>query len=79
MPVTLEKLQEITGPTLLGVLATVNPDGTSQATPIWYDYDGQAFNVTSFANRVKVRNIRRNPSVSLVVVDTISYGASHLL
>ena len=74
MTVDPERLREITGPPVLAVLATVNPDGTAQATPVWYEYDGQTLNVTSFVDRVKVRNVRRNPSVALVVVDTVSYG-----
>ena len=74
MPLTSEQLAEITKPAVLGIITTVNPDGSPQATPIWYDYDGESFNVTAFASRVKVRNIRRNPRVSLVVVDTVSYG-----
>ena len=41
---------------------------------LWYDYDGERFNVTCFTTRVKVRNIRRNPRVSLVVLDTVGYG-----
>lgn len=74
MPISQEQLMEVTSPPLLGILATVNPDGTPQATPIWYEYDGEAFIVTSFANRVKVRNLRLNPKVSLVIVDTVTYG-----
>ena len=74
MQLTPEELREIMELPMLGILATVNLDGSPQATPIWYDYDGQAFNVTSFANRVKVRNIRNNPRVSLIIVDTVNYG-----
>ena len=69
-----EQLEELTRQPLLAVLATVNPDGTPQATPLWYHYDGRTFNTTSFAHRVKVRNIRKNPKVSLVIVDTANYG-----
>ena len=71
---TPEQLTEITKPPLLGILTTVNPDGSPQATPIWYLYDGETFNVTCHGGRVKVRNVRRNPKVTLVVVDTASYG-----
>jgi PPOX class probable F420-dependent enzyme len=74
VPVSQEQLKEITKAPLLGILSTTNPDGSPQATPIWYDYDGEHFNVTSFTHRVKVRNIRKNPKVSLLVVDTAGYG-----
>ena len=70
MEITPTELREFTEKPLLAVLSTVNPDGSPQATPLWYHYDGEQFNMTAFTTRVKVRNIRRNPKVSLVVVDT---------
>ena len=74
MQPTPAELKEITEQPLVGILATVNPDGSAQATPIWYLYDGETFNVTGHTARVKVRNIRYNPKVSLVVVDTLNNG-----
>ena len=70
MAITPEKLKEITEKPLLAVLATVNPSGTPQATPLWYHDDDEYFKTTCFSHRVKVRNIRQNPNVVLVVVDT---------
>lgn len=74
MTITPEKLKELTDEPLLAVLATVNPRGTPQATPLWYHYDGERFVTTCFDHRVKARNIRRNPNVVLVVVDTVNNG-----
>ena len=74
MSITPEQLKELTDEPLLAVLATVNPSGTPQATPLWYHYDGECFVVTCFSHRVKVRNIRQNPSVVLVVVDSVNNG-----
>ncbi len=74
MPLTSEQLAVITMPPVLGILTTVNPDGSPQATPIWYYYDGEHFNVTCYVHRVKARNIRREPRVTLVVVDTVNNG-----
>ena len=74
MTITDEQLKEITDRPLLAVLATVNPSGTPQATPLWYHYDGEHFVVTCFAHRVKARNIRENPNVVIVVVDTVDNG-----
>ena len=74
IPITVEQLRELTKPPIVAVLATVNPDGTPQATPLWYDFDGAFFNVTAFTHRVKVRNIPSNPAVSLVIVDTTGTG-----
>lgn len=78
MTVAPEQLEEFTDRRLLAVLSTSNPDGSPQATPVWYLYDGAYFKTTSHAGRVKVRNIRRDPRVTLVVVDTSGYG-KHLI
>ena len=59
---------------LLAILSTVNRDGSPQSTPVWYMYDDGRFKVTSRGDRVKVRNIRRDPRVSLVVIDTAANG-----
>ena len=74
MEITPEQLAEITKPPLLAVLSTVNRDGSPQATPLWYLYDGQYFKMTSRSGRLKVRNIRRDPRVTLTVLDTANYG-----
>ena len=74
LKLTQQELKKLTEPTLVGILATVNKDGSPQATPIWYLYDGETFNVTGHTARVKVKNIRSNPKVSLVIVDTFNNG-----
>ena len=79
MEITPTELREFTEKPLLAVLSTVNPDGSPQATPLWHHYDGEQFNMTAFTTRVKVRNIRRNPKVSLVVVDTARRGGQGLV
>ena len=69
-----EQLTEITKPPILAVLSTANADGSPQATPVWYLYDGEYFNVTAYTHRVKVQNIARDPRVVLTVLDTVGYG-----
>ena len=54
---------------LLAILATIMPDGSPQATPLWFDFDGQYVRVNSAKGRVKDRNMRRDPRVALVIVD----------
>ncbi len=54
---------------LLAILATVMPDGSPQATPLWFDFDGQYIRVNSAKGRVKDRNMRRDPRVAFVIVD----------
>ena len=48
-------------------LVTVRPDGRPHVAPVWFlEEDGRAFVMTD-ANAVKVRNIRREPTVALSV------------
>ena len=74
MQITQELLDEFTERPLLAILATVNPRGEPRAMAVFYDYDGRTFNMTSYAHLFKVRNIRENPAVALVIVDTVGYG-----
>ena len=50
-------------------LATLMPDGKPQVTPVWVDFDGKHLLVNSAKGRVKDRNMRRDPRVSLALID----------
>jgi len=50
-------------------LGTLNPDGSPQVTPVWVDYDGKHVRINSALGRVKDKNIRRDPRVSLAIQD----------
>lgn len=46
-------------------LATVRQDGQPQVVPVWFLWDGQHVLIYSLPRSQKVRNIQRNPRVSL--------------
>src|SRR5688500_14184993 len=50
-------------------LATLNADGSPQVSPVWVDFDGSHVIVNSEQRRLKVRNMKRDPRVSLSVTD----------
>lgn len=50
-------------------LATVMPDGSPQATPVWFDYDGRFIRVNSAKGRTKVRNMKLGAPVALSILD----------
>ena len=50
-------------------LATVMPNGSPQVTPVWVDYDGKHIIVNTAKGRQKDKNLRRDPRVSLAVID----------
>jgi PPOX class probable F420-dependent enzyme len=50
-------------------LATLMPDGRPQVTPVWCDFDGTHVRINSARGRVKDRNMRRDPRVTLTLQD----------
>jgi PPOX class probable F420-dependent enzyme len=55
--------------TNLATIATVRADGSAQLTPVWIDWDGENVVFNTAEGRVKPRNIRRRPIVSVQVID----------
>ncbi len=51
-------------------LATVNPDGSPQVTPMWVDVEDDHVIFNTAIGRVKEENLRRDPRVSLSNIDT---------
>jgi len=52
-----------------GDLATLMPDGSMHVTPVWIDYDGEHVLVNTAKGRQKWKNVKRDPGVSLCVMD----------
>jgi PPOX class probable F420-dependent enzyme len=50
-------------------IATVNPDGTPQVTPVWFDYTDGLGGFTPPRGRVKARNLKKGAAVALAIVD----------
>lgn len=50
-------------------LATINPDGTPQVTPVWFDWDGGQVRINTAKGRLKDKNLRRTPMVALSIMD----------
>jgi PPOX class probable F420-dependent enzyme len=55
--------------TNLGYLATQNHDGTAQVTPLWVHVDDGRAVFNTAVGRLKDRNIRRDPRITLTVAD----------
>src|SRR5436853_1080485 len=55
------------------VLGTINLDGTPQLTTMWYLLEGDTIVMNTKAGRMKDRNMRRNPHISICVPDGYSY------
>jgi PPOX class probable F420-dependent enzyme len=53
----------------VGIVTTLQRDGTPQSTVVWVDVDAEGVSVNTAHGRVKPRNLARDPRLSLVVVD----------
>jgi len=65
-----EKYRDLFQKRAFASLGTLMPDGSVQVTPVWVDYDGTHVIFNSAKGRQKDRNVRRDPSVAMDVIDT---------
>jgi len=64
-----EKYHDLFQKKAFASLATLMPDGKPQVTPVWVDFDGKHVVINSAKGRVKDRNMRRDPRVSMALID----------
>jgi PPOX class probable F420-dependent enzyme len=50
-------------------LATLDPDGAPQVSPVWIDRDGDTIRVNTATGRTKDRNMRNDPRVAISIAD----------
>ncbi len=58
---------------LIAKLATVASDGWPHVTPVWFFFDGSNFLVNTSKERIKFKNILRDPRVQLLIEDGYRY------
>ncbi len=51
----------------VAALATVRPDGRPHLTPVWYDFDGSEFMVTTLRTTQKLKNVARKGFAALCI------------
>jgi PPOX class probable F420-dependent enzyme len=56
-------------------LATINKDGTPQQTVVWYELQGDRIMMNTAVGRLKERNLKRDPRISVCIVDGYKYVA----
>lgn len=70
MPTTVpEKFRDLFSKRAFAHLATLMPDGQPQVSPVWIDFDGRHVVFNTARDRQKDRNLRRDPRVSLSILD----------
>jgi len=65
-----ELVAELLAARLIAVLATLEPDGSVHAVPLWYARDRDAIVLATGGRSRKVRNVCRDPRATLVLHDS---------
>lgn len=69
----------------IAIVGIHRSSGGPQLGPVWYLWDGEAFYFSIAKNTAKYRNILRDPSISLMVIDTrgfryiTAYGQAQII
>ena len=69
------RIQRFLGTKDVVVLATLQRDGAPLAMPMWFVPDAESLVMISVADTQKVRNLRRDPRVSVVAESVSASGA----
>lgn len=64
-----DDLRDLLDKPLYAALGTVRPDGTAQVNPMWFEWEGDRLLFTHTNKRGKFRNLQKNPSMSVMVLD----------
>ena len=64
-----EKARALIARPVLASLATLNPDGSPQITPLWVGLDGDDVMFNTAQGRKKARNLERDARVAVTVID----------
>ena len=51
----------------VAALSTVRPDGRPHVTPVWYDFDGREFTVSTFRTTQKLKNVSHKGFAALSI------------
>jgi PPOX class probable F420-dependent enzyme len=64
-----EKAQQLIDEPNFAYLATLDPDGSPQVSPVWIDRRDEQIVVNTATGRAKDRNMRRDPRVAISIAD----------
>lgn len=82
---TSEEMQTLLSKPINAIVGVNRTEGGPQLTPVWFVWDGTSFIFSTTKDRVKYLNIKRNPSISLIVDDLeahkyiVAYGRAEII
>lgn len=73
---TDEDIKQFFSTPVLMDIATITPEGYPHVTPVWFEYDGIVFRVSTTRERKKARNLMKNQKVGFSIAGhTLPYEA----
>jgi PPOX class probable F420-dependent enzyme len=82
---THEEMQAFLSKPNNAIVGVNRTSGAPQLTPVWYAWDGTNFFFSTTTDRAKYLNLKRDPSISLVVDDVeshkyvVAYGKAEII
>jgi PPOX class probable F420-dependent enzyme len=82
---TSEEIQTLLSKPNNAIIGINRADGGPQLTPVWFAWDGKSFFFSTTTDRAKYLNLKRNPSISLIVDDleshkyVVAYGKAEII
>ena len=67
MAVLAPDVEEFLKGARVAALATIRKDGRPHVVPVWYDWDGREFTLSSFRDLQKVKNVARKGFAALSI------------
>ena len=73
MALTNEEINSFLSERRNAVLGTVRKDGSPQLNPMWFDWTGEVFYISTTRARFKYNSIKRDPRVTLCIDDATGF------
>lgn len=67
MPVLTPEVEDFLKGPHVAALATLRGNGRPHVTPVWYDFDGREFTISTFRETQKAKNVTRKGFAALTV------------
>ncbi|MGP3989591.1 PPOX class F420-dependent oxidoreductase [Streptomyces sp. 3N207] len=62
-----DQLKKVLDSKVFIAVATIQPDGSPQVSPVWVKRDGEDLLISTTIDRRKTKNLRRDPRVTILV------------
>lgn len=66
---TVEDLGDLLERPILAILATHRKDGRILMSPVWHEWNNGEFQLTTWANDIKSRNLKNDPRATVLVAE----------